>query len=190
MEAHLEDAESSDGPSSSVGSAARHTAVEDDDVVFVESVQPAVCAAAVSNERNLIFTSSKHENPRGNYSTVPPSSRDLTSHKGNICETIIIDDEGDTETNGGEERDPTNFIEWGPHGNKNSTKTVDFPIASLSRSKTKTAVGPFNPGRIDITDEFHNGRFAVHPSPDSCISQSASFPRNQKQQGLEILFRK
>lgn len=187
MEAHLEDAESSDGPSSSVGSTARYTPVEDDDVVFVESVQPAVCGPAVSNERNLIFTSSKHENPRGNYSTVPPSSRDLTFHKGNICETIIIDDEGDTETNGGEERNPTNFIEWGPHGNKNSTKTVDFPIASLSRSKTKTAVGPFNPGRIDITDEFHNGRFAVHPNPDSCISQSASFPRNQKQQGADSL---
>lgn len=89
----------------------------------------------------------------------------MTSQKGDICETIVIDDEGDTDTNRGEEKNPTDFIEWGLNGNKNSTKNVDFPIASLSRSKTKAAVGPFNPGRIDVTDAFQNGRFAVHHNP-------------------------
>ncbi|XP_034353539.1 zinc finger MYM-type protein 5 [Arvicanthis niloticus] len=181
MEAHLADVESSGGQTSSSASTSRYAPVEDDDVVFIESIQPPVCVPEIPNERNFVFPSSKHENPRGNYSTIPPSSRDLTSQKGNICETIVIDDEGDTDTNGGEEKNPTNFIEWGPHGSKNST------IASLSRSKTTTAVGPFNPGRIDVTDAFQNGRLAVHHNPDSCISQSASFPRNQKQQGVDSL---
>ena len=111
----------------------------------------------------------------------------MTSQKGDICETIVVDDEGDTDTNGGEEKNPTDFIEWGLNGNKNSTKNVDFPIASLSRSKTKAAVGPFNPDRIDVTDAFQNGRFAVHHNPDSYISQSPSFPHNQKQQKVDSL---
>uniref|UniRef100_A0A8C6MR78 Zinc finger, MYM-type 5 n=1 Tax=Mus spicilegus TaxID=10103 RepID=A0A8C6MR78_MUSSI len=187
MEAHLADMESSGGPTSSLAGTSRNTHVEDDDVVFIESVQPPICAPAIPNERNFVFASSKHENPPGTDSTISPSWRDLTSQKGNLCETIVIDDEGDTDTNGGEEKNPTDFIEWGPNGNKNSTKNVDFPIASLSRSKTKTAVGPFNPGRIDVTDAFQNGRFAVHHNPDSWISQSASFPRNQKQQGVDSL---
>lgn len=187
MEAHLADMESSGGPTSSLAGTSRNTHVEDDDVVFIESVQPPICAPAIPNERNFVFASSKHENPPGTDSTISPSWRDLTSQKGNLCETIVIDDEGDTDTNGGEEKNPTDFIEWGPNGNKSSTKNVDFPIASLSRSKTKTAVGPFNPGRIDVTDAFQNGRFAVHHNPDSWISQSASFPRNQKQQGVDSL---
>ncbi|XP_028643240.1 zinc finger MYM-type protein 5 [Grammomys surdaster] len=181
MEAHPADVESSGGPRSSSASTSGYAPVEDDDVVFIESSQPSVCAPEIPNEGNFVFPSSKHEDPRGNYSTVTPSSRDLTSQKGNICETIVIDDEGDTDTNGGEEKNPTNLIEWGPHGNKNST------IASLSRSKMKTVLGPFNPGRIDVTDAVQNGKLAVHHNPDSCISQSASFPRNQKQQGVDSL---
>ncbi|XP_052047326.1 zinc finger MYM-type protein 5 isoform X2 [Apodemus sylvaticus] len=187
MEAHLADVETSGGLTGSLASTSRYAPVEDDDVVFVESIQPPVCAPAIPNERNFVFASSKHENPQGTDSTIPTSSRDLTSQKGNICETIVIDDEGDMDTNGEEEKNPTNFIEWVPHTNKNSTKNVDFPIASLSRSKSKTAIGSFNPGRIDVTDAVQNGKFAVHHNPDSCISQSASFPRNQKQQKVDSL---
>ncbi|KAM7321494.1 zinc finger MYM-type protein 5 isoform X2 [Alexandromys fortis] len=180
MAAHLTDAGSS-------ASASRSSPAEDDDVVFVESIQPPICAPAVAEERNFVVASSKHENPQGNYSIIPPSLRDFTSQKGNICETIVIDDEGDTETDGGEEKNPTNFTEWGPHGNKNSTKNLDFFISSLSRSKTKPGVGPFNPGRLDVADALQSGRCAAHPNPDSWISQSASFPRNQKQQGMDSL---
>ncbi|KAF6377000.1 zinc finger MYM-type containing 5 [Rhinolophus ferrumequinum] len=36
-------------------------------------------------------------------------------------------------------------------------------------------------------DEFQNGGLATHHSPDSWISQSASFPRNQKQPGVDSL---
>ena len=113
--------------------------MEDDNVVFIESVHPPICAPAIPNKRNFVFASSKYENPRGTDSTISPSWRDLTSQKGDICETIVIDDEGDTDTNGGEEKNPTDFIEWGPNGNKSSTKNVDFPIASLSRSKVNSA---------------------------------------------------
>ncbi|KAB1267733.1 Zinc finger MYM-type protein 2, partial [Camelus dromedarius] len=55
-------------------------------------------------------------------------------------------------------------------------------------SQTKTAVGPFNPGRVNVAgDVFQNGESATHHNPDSWISQSASFPRNQKQPGVDSL---
>ncbi|KAL6036326.1 hypothetical protein STEG23_016441 [Scotinomys teguina] len=180
MAAHLTDV-------GSFLSASRNPPVEDDDVVFIESTQPPVCAPAIAKERKFLFASSKHENPQGNYSTIPPSLKDQTSQKGSISETIVIDDEEDTETDGGEEKNPTKFTEWGLQRDKNSTKNLDFLISSLSGSKTKTGVGPFNPGRMDVTDTLHSGRFAAHHNPDSWISQSASFPRNQKQQGVDSL---
>ncbi|XP_069496342.1 zinc finger MYM-type protein 2 isoform X2 [Ambystoma mexicanum] len=55
-------------------------------------------------------------------------------------------------------------------------------------SQTKTGVGPFNPGRMNVTgDVFQNGESTAHHNPDSWISQSASFPRNQKQPGVDSL---
>ncbi|XP_078515001.1 zinc finger MYM-type protein 2 [Lissotriton helveticus] len=55
-------------------------------------------------------------------------------------------------------------------------------------SPTKTGVGPFNPGRMNVTgDVFQNGESTTHHNPDSWISQSASFPRNQKQPGVDSM---
>nr|XP_009684887.1 PREDICTED: zinc finger MYM-type protein 2 isoform X1 [Struthio camelus australis]XP_009684888.1 PREDICTED: zinc finger MYM-type protein 2 isoform X1 [Struthio camelus australis]XP_009684889.1 PREDICTED: zinc finger MYM-type protein 2 isoform X1 [Struthio camelus australis] len=55
-------------------------------------------------------------------------------------------------------------------------------------SQTKTGVGPFNPGRMSVAgDVFQNGESVTHHNPDSWISQSASFPRNQKQPGVDSL---
>ncbi|XP_062050483.1 zinc finger MYM-type protein 5 isoform X1 [Lepus europaeus] len=160
----------------------------DDDVVFVESIQPpSVSASVVADKRTVTFTSSKNEKPQGNYSLILPSSRDLASQKGNTCETIVIDDEEDIlETPGGEEKRSSNFIEWGLLGTKN--KDLNFSTSRLSRSKTKTGVGPFNPGRMNVAGGvFQSGGFATHHNPDSWISQSASFPRNQKQPGVDSL---
>ncbi|XP_007954713.1 zinc finger MYM-type protein 5 [Orycteropus afer afer] len=161
---------------------------EDDDVVFIESIQPpSVSAAAVANQNN-IFASSKREKLQGNSSIILPSSRDLTSQKRNISETIVIDDEEDIETNHGQKKNSSSFIEWGFPGIKNRTKDLDFSTSSLSRSKNKTGVGPFNPGRMNVAgDVFQNGGYTTHHSPDSWISQSASFPRNQKQPGVDSL---
>ncbi|XP_030669143.1 zinc finger MYM-type protein 5 isoform X2 [Nomascus leucogenys] len=162
---------------------------DDDDVVFIESIQPpSISAPAIADQRNFIFASSKNEKPQGNYSVIPPPSRDLASQKGNISETIVIDDEEDIETNGGAEKNSSCFIEWGLPGTKSKTKDLDFSTSSLSRSKTKTGVRPFNPGRMNVAgDLFQNGEFATHHSPDSWISQSASFPHNQKQPGVDSL---
>ncbi|KAM4700274.1 zinc finger MYM-type protein 2 isoform 1-T2 [Discoglossus pictus] len=53
-------------------------------------------------------------------------------------------------------------------------------------SQAKTGMGPYNPGRINVSgDVFQNGESASHHNPDSWISQSASFPRNQKQTGVD-----
>ncbi|XP_023046393.1 zinc finger MYM-type protein 5 isoform X3 [Piliocolobus tephrosceles] len=177
-------------PACPLVSRSRNSPVEDDDdVVFIESIQPpSISAPAIADQRNFILVSSKNEKPQGNYSVIPPPSRDLASQKGNISETIVIDDEEDIETNGGAEKNSSYFIEWGLPGTKNKTKDLDFSTSSLSRSKTKTGVRPFNPGRMNVAgDLFQNGEFATHHSPDSWISQSASFPRNQKQPGVDSL---
>ncbi|XP_036766067.2 zinc finger MYM-type protein 5 isoform X2 [Manis pentadactyla] len=178
-------------PTSPLGNTSKNSAVEeeDDDVVFIESIQPpSTSAPAIIDQRNLLFASSRNENVQGNYSIILPSSRDLASQKGNISETIVIDDEEDTETNEGEKKNCPSFTEWGLPGTKNRIKDLDFSTSSLSRSKTKTAVGPFNPGRISMAgDEFQHGGFTTHHSPDSWISQSASFPRNQKQPRVDSL---
>uniref|UniRef100_A0A8C8WMR4 Zinc finger MYM-type containing 5 n=1 Tax=Panthera leo TaxID=9689 RepID=A0A8C8WMR4_PANLE len=181
------------GPTSSLVNRSRNSSVEDDDddddVVFIESIQPpSTSAPAVTDQRNFIFASSRNESLQGNYSIILPSSRDSASQKGNISETIIIDDEEDIETNGEDKKNSSNYIEWGLPGTKNRTKDLNFSTSSLSRSKTKTAVGPFNPGRMNVAGgEFQNGGFTTHHSPDSWISQSASFPRNQKQPGVDSL---
>ncbi|XP_059540116.1 zinc finger MYM-type protein 5 isoform X1 [Myotis daubentonii] len=175
-------------PTSTLVNRSRNSSVQDndDDVVFIESIHPPSTSSAIVDQKNFIFASSRNEKLQGNDSLIP-SSRDLASQKGYISETIIIDDEEDIETNGGG-KNSFSFIELGLPGTKNRTKDVDFSTSSLSRRKTKTAVGPFNPGRMNVAgNEFQKGGFATHHSPDSWISQSASFPRNQKQPGVDSL---
>uniref|UniRef100_A0A8D2D2L4 Zinc finger MYM-type protein 5 n=1 Tax=Sciurus vulgaris TaxID=55149 RepID=A0A8D2D2L4_SCIVU len=167
MAASLVDIENARGDSiSSLVNRSRNSSMEDeDDVVFIESVQPP-SISTVTDQRNFICTSSKHK-PQGNHPIFLPSSKDLASQKGNICETIVIDDEEDIETNGGEEKNSSNFTEWGLPATKNNTKDLDFSTSSLSRSKTKTGVRPFNPGRMNVAgDVFQNGGFATHHNPE------------------------
>ncbi|XP_061026920.1 zinc finger MYM-type protein 5-like [Eubalaena glacialis] len=151
--------------------------------------RPAGCgsagAAARAGTRNRLQASLVDVCPKLRRTASP---LDLASQKGSISETIVIDDEEDMETNGREKTISSSFIEWALPGSKNRTKDLDFSTSSLSRSKTKTAVGPFNPGRMNVAgDVFQNGGFTAHHSPDSWISQSASFPRNQKQPGVDSL---
>ncbi|XP_027733446.1 zinc finger MYM-type protein 2 isoform X3 [Vombatus ursinus] len=180
------------GPTNSLVSRSNkfpNTSVEDDDdVVFIEPIQPPPTAApVVSDQRNITFPSSKNEEQQGNDSKLC-SSKDLTSQKGSVSETIIIDDEEDIETNQGQEKNASSFIERRLPETKNRTNDLDFSASSFSRSKTKTGVGPFNPGRMNVAgDVFQNGESATHHNPDSWISQSASFPRNQKQPGVDSL---
>ncbi|XP_074159809.1 zinc finger MYM-type protein 2 isoform X5 [Sminthopsis crassicaudata] len=180
------------GPTNSLVSRSnkfQNTSIEDDDdVVFIEPIQPPTTAApVVSDQRNITFPSSKNEEQQGSDSKLS-SSKDLTSQKGSISETIIIDDEEDIETNQGQEKNASSFIERRLPETKNRTNDLDFSASSFSRSKTKTGVGPFNPGRMNVAgDVFQNGESATHHNPDSWISQSASFPRNQKQPGVDSL---
>ncbi|XP_051842569.1 zinc finger MYM-type protein 2 isoform X2 [Antechinus flavipes] len=267
------------GPTNSLVSRSnkfQNTSIEDDDdVVFIEPIQPPTTAApVVSDQRNITFSSSKNEEQQGSDSKLS-SSKDLTSQKGSISETIIIDDEEDIETNQGQEKNASSFIERRLPETKNRTNDLDFSASSFSRSKvnagmgnsgittepdseiqianvttletgvssvndgqlentdgrdmnlmithvtslqntnlgdvsnglqssnfgvniqtytpsltsqTKTGVGPFNPGRMNVAgDVFQNGESATHHNPDSWISQSASFPRNQKQPGVDSL---
>ncbi|KAL4691010.1 hypothetical protein H8959_013971, partial [Pygathrix nigripes] len=162
---------------------------DDDDVVFIEPVQPPPPSVpVVADQRTITFTSSKNEELQGNDSKITPSSKELASQKRSVSETIVIDDEEDMETNQGQEKNSSNFIERRPPETKNRTNDVDFSTSSFSRSKTKTGVGPFNPGRMNVAgDVFQNGESATHHNPDSWISQSASFPRNQKQPGVDSL---
>uniref|UniRef100_A0A8C6FGZ5 Zinc finger MYM-type containing 5 n=1 Tax=Moschus moschiferus TaxID=68415 RepID=A0A8C6FGZ5_MOSMO len=141
---------------------------DDDDVVFIESIQPpSTSAPVIPDQRHFVLPASRNKKLQGHYSVILPSSRYLASQKGNISETIVIDDEEDMETNGREKTVSSSFIEWGFPGTKNRTKDLDFSTSSLSRSKTKTAVGPFNPGRMNVAGgEFQNGGFTTHHSPE------------------------
>ncbi|XP_043386341.1 zinc finger MYM-type protein 2 isoform X11 [Chelonia mydas] len=162
---------------------------DDDDVVFIEPIQPPQTSTSlISDQRNTAFVSSKSDELQGNDSKMLPPSKDLSSQKGSISETIIIDDEEDIETNPGQEKNASSFNERRLPECKNRSSDMEFSASSFSRSKTKTGVGPFNPGRMNVAgDVFQNGESVTHHSPDSWISQSASFPRNQKQPGVDSL---
>lgn len=249
---------------------------DDDDVVFIEPIQPPQTSTSlISDQRSITFISSKSDELQGNDSKMLPPSKDLSSQKGSISETIIIDDEEDIETNQGQEKNASSFNERRLPECKNRSSDMEFSASSFSRSKvnagignsgittepdseiqianvttletgmssvndghlentegrdmnlmithvtslqntnlgdvsnglqssnfgvniqtytpsltsqTKTGVGPFNPGRMNVAgDVFQNGESVTHHSPDSWISQSASFPRNQKQPGVDSL---
>ncbi|XP_030417408.1 zinc finger MYM-type protein 2 isoform X4 [Gopherus evgoodei] len=249
---------------------------DDDDVVFIEPIQsPQTSTSLISDQRSIAFISSKSDELQGNDSKMLPPSKDLSSQKGSISETIIIDDEDDIETNQGQEKNTSSFNERRLPECKNRSSDMEFSASSFSRSKvnagignsgittepdseiqianvttletgmssvndghlentegrdmnlmithvtslqntnlgdvsnglqssnfgvniqtytpsltsqTKTGVGPFNPGRMNVAgDVFQNGESVTHHSPDSWISQSASFPRNQKQPGVDSL---
>ncbi|XP_030332356.1 zinc finger MYM-type protein 2 isoform X4 [Strigops habroptila] len=162
---------------------------DDDDVVFIEPIQPPQNSTSlIADQRNAAFTSSKNEELQGNDCKVLSPPKDLNSQKGSVSETIIIDDEEDLETNQGQEKNVSSFNERRLPECKNRTNDMEFSASSFSRSKTKTGVGPFNPGRMNVAgDVFQNGESVTHHNPDSWISQSASFPRNQKQPGVDSL---
>ncbi|KAL8191007.1 UNVERIFIED_CONTAM: Zinc finger MYM-type protein 2 [Gekko kuhli] len=180
------------GPSNSLVSRSKfqNTSVEDDDdVVFVEPVQPPqIPAPLITDPRNVAFSSPTNEEHHGSDPKTAAPSKDLSSQKGSITETIIIDDEEDMETSQGLEKNDSSFSERRFPECKNRANEMEFSTPSFSRSKTKTGVGPFNPGRMSVAgDVFQNGESATHHNPDSWISQSASFPRNQKQPGVDSL---
>ncbi|XP_063161856.1 zinc finger MYM-type protein 2 isoform X4 [Candoia aspera] len=266
------------GPSNSLVSRSKFqsTSIEDDDdVVFVEPVQPPQISTPLITDHRNVFNSSSNEEQHGNDPKISGPSKDMSSQKGSITETIIIDDEEDIETNQGQERNDSNFNERRFPEGKNRSNEMEFSTPSFSRSKvnagignsgittepdseiqianvttlergmssvsvgrlentegrdmnlmithvtslqntnlgdvsnglqssnfgvniqtytpsltsqTKTGVGPFNPGRMNVAgDVFQNGESATHHNPDSWISQSASFPRNQKQPGVDSL---
>ncbi|MBN3294533.1 ZMYM2 protein, partial [Polypterus senegalus] len=57
-----------------------------------------------------------------------------------------------------------------------------------SRQGTQSGAGTFNPGRMNAAGEVvQNGELRSHQRSDSWISQSASFPRNQKQPGVDSM---
>uniref|UniRef100_A0A452R1Y4 Zinc finger MYM-type containing 2 n=1 Tax=Ursus americanus TaxID=9643 RepID=A0A452R1Y4_URSAM len=115
---------------------------DDDDVVFIEPVQPPPPAApVVADQRTVTFTSSKNEELQGNDSKILPSSKELASQKGSVSETIVIDDEEDMETNQGQEKNSSNFIERRHPETKNRTNDVDFSTSSFSRSKVNAGMG-------------------------------------------------
>ena len=65
----------------------------------------------------------------------------MASQKGSVSETIVIDDEEDMETNQGQEKNSSNFIERRPSESKNRTNDVDFSPSSFSRSKVNAGMG-------------------------------------------------
>ncbi|XP_062861668.1 zinc finger MYM-type protein 2 isoform X2 [Trichomycterus rosablanca] len=60
------------------------------------------------------------------------------------------------------------------------------PEAQQSQESASRPSSTFNPGRVNSsTQPVQNGETGTHQRSDSWISQSASFPRNQKQPGVD-----
>ncbi|KAF4787660.1 zinc finger MYM-type protein 2 isoform X1 [Turdus rufiventris] len=114
---------------------------DDDDVVFIEPIQPPQNSSLVADQRNTVFTSSKNEELKGNDCKMLPSPKDLNSRKGSISETIIIDDEEDIETNQGQEKNASSFNERRLPECKNRTNEMEFSPSSFSRSKVNSGIG-------------------------------------------------
>ena len=86
------------GPSNSLVSRSKFPSTsieEDDDVVFVELVQPPQISTPLVTDHRNVFNSSSNEERHGNDPKVVTPMKDLSSQKGSITETIIIDDEED-----------------------------------------------------------------------------------------------
>ncbi|XP_071410532.1 zinc finger MYM-type protein 2 isoform X3 [Pithys albifrons albifrons] len=115
---------------------------DDDDVVFIEPIQPPQNSTSlVADQRNTAFTSSKNEELQGNDCKMLSPPKDLNSQKGSVSETIIIDDEEDIETNQGQEKNASSFNERRLPECKNRTNEMEFSASSFSRSKVNSGVG-------------------------------------------------
>ncbi|XP_009585608.1 PREDICTED: zinc finger MYM-type protein 2-like [Fulmarus glacialis] len=115
---------------------------DDDDVVFIEPIQPPQNSTSlIADQRNTAFTSSKNEELQGNDCKMLPTPKDLNSQKGSISETIIIDDEEDIETNQGHEKNASSFNERRLPECKNRTNDMEFSASSFSRSKVNSGIG-------------------------------------------------
>ncbi|XP_027508690.1 zinc finger MYM-type protein 2 isoform X3 [Corapipo altera] len=114
---------------------------DDDDVVFIEPIQPPQNSTSlVADQRNPAFTSSKNEELQGNDCKMLSPPKDLNSQKGSISETIIIDDEEDIETNQGQEKNASSFNERRLPECKNRTNEMEFSASSFSRSKVNSGI--------------------------------------------------
>ncbi|KAM9022013.1 zinc finger MYM-type protein 2 isoform 3-T3 [Ara ararauna] len=115
---------------------------DDDDVVFIEPVQPPQNSTSlIADQRNAAFTSSKSEELQGNDCKMLSPPKDLNSQKGSVSETIIIDDEEDIETNQGQEKNASSFNERRLPECKNRTNDMEFSPSSFSRSKVNSGIG-------------------------------------------------
>ncbi|XP_035759649.1 zinc finger MYM-type protein 2 isoform X5 [Egretta garzetta] len=115
---------------------------DDDDVVFIEPIQPPQNSTSlIADQRNTAFTSSRNEELQGNDCKMLPPPKDLNSQKGSISETIIIDDEEDIETNQGQEKNASSFNERKLPECKNRTNDMEFSASSFSRSKVNSGIG-------------------------------------------------
>ncbi|XP_027533026.1 zinc finger MYM-type protein 2 isoform X3 [Neopelma chrysocephalum] len=115
---------------------------DDDDVVFIEPIQPPQNSTSLAaDQRNTAFTSSKNEELQGNDCKMLSPPKDLNSQKGSISETIIIDDEEDIETNQGQEKNASSFNERRLPECKNRTNEMEFSASSFSRSKVNSGIG-------------------------------------------------
>ncbi|XP_074425823.1 zinc finger MYM-type protein 2 isoform X3 [Larus michahellis] len=115
---------------------------DDDDVVFIEPIQPPQNSTSlIADQRNTAFTSSKNEELQGNDCKMLPPPKDVNSQKGSISETIIIDDEEDIETNQGQEKNASSFNERRLPECKNRTNDMEFSASSFSRSKVNSGIG-------------------------------------------------
>ncbi|KAF7709375.1 zinc finger MYM-type protein 2 [Silurus meridionalis] len=91
-----------------------------------------------------------------------------------------------TSLKGSEEAEAGEEMEAAENGLQISSTFSLNPEAQQSPGSAGKPSPTFNPGRVNSTTQpVQNGETGTHQRSDSWISQSASFPRNQKQPGVD-----
>ncbi|XP_027020349.2 zinc finger MYM-type protein 2 isoform X2 [Tachysurus fulvidraco] len=91
-----------------------------------------------------------------------------------------------TSLKGSEEAEAVGDMETTENGLQISSTFSLNPEAQQSQGSASKPSPTFNPGRVNsATQPVQNGETGTHQRSDSWISQSASFPRNQKQPGVD-----
>ncbi|MEE6472744.1 hypothetical protein FKM82_009707 [Ascaphus truei] len=149
---------------------------DDDDVVFIEPIQVPQNAVS-TDQRSVGFSSTKNEFHRVD-SKSHSSSKDLDSLKGIISETIIIDDEEDTEPSPVHNKNASSFND---RRLMESNRPSNMAFSSFSRSKG-------SPGmmRTGITTEPDSEIQIAHVTTLESGMSSASDGHLQNAEGRDM----
>ncbi|XP_076119363.1 zinc finger MYM-type protein 2 isoform X2 [Alosa pseudoharengus] len=178
---------SSSSSSSQQALAAPLSSTEPDSEIKIASVTTldasSLSSASVSEEASAVAAATV-ESSAG---SVSPASATCPQGDMNLMITSVTSLQGEATQVGVENGlQISSTFSLNPDAQNQSTAQSVTPASSSPAASRPSPT--FNPGRISsssASQPVQNGETGTHQRPDSWISQSASFPRNQKQPGVD-----